>query len=151
MLGIVKRLLGATASESSESRHERVTVATCALLLEMAHTDGELHDLEADLVRDLVANRFALSTEATDELLALARDERNESHDLYGFAREINARFTMDEKISLVEELWRIVYADGVLDRYEEHLMRQITTLLRLHHRQMIDAKLKILKENASD
>jgi len=149
MLDFVRKLIGGNLPSTPRKEHERVTVATCALLLEMAHTDGELHDLEADLVRDLVANRFDLSDEAVEELLELASEKREESHDLFGFAREINARFTPEEKRDLVEELWRIVYADGVLDRYEEHLMRQVTTLLRLPHRTMIDAKLKVLKDRS--
>ncbi len=46
-----------------------------------------------------------------------------------------------------MESLWRIVYADGTLDRYEDALMRQLTTLLRLSPREVIDLKLRVLDE----
>jgi uncharacterized tellurite resistance protein B-like protein len=113
----------------------------------MAHTDEEFHGAEAALIEDLLHNRFALPPVAVAELIDLAHGERQASPDLYHFAREINENFTIEEKVELIEALWRIVYVDGILDKYEEYLMRQLTKLLRLSHRQMIDAKLKILDE----
>lgn len=148
MLKLLKNLIQGQAVEPlSAHRHERIQVATCALLLEMAHTDEEFSEVEETLIEDLLENRFALPSTAIAQLISLAQGERGASPDLYHFARDINEQFSMDEKIELIESLWRIVYADGMLDKYEEYLMRQLTKLLRLSHRQMIDAKLKILAE----
>ncbi len=148
MLTLIKKMLGPiSAPADAEDRSERVQVAACALLLEMAHTDEEFHAVEKTLIRDLLQHRFALSEAATSELIELGQGAREESLDLYHFAREINANFSIEEKLELIESLWRIVYADGLLDTYEEYLMRQLTKLLRISHRQMIEAKLKVLAE----
>ncbi len=147
MLTLIKKMLGPRSPSEAEDPSERVRVAACALLLEMAHSDEEFHPVEQTLVRDLLQHRFDLSDAATAELIELAQGARQESLDLYHFAREINANFSMEEKLEMVESLWRIVYADGLLDAYEEYLMRQLTKLLRISHRQMIEAKLKILSE----
>ncbi|OHB33798.1 MAG: hypothetical protein A2X84_06020 [Desulfuromonadaceae bacterium GWC2_58_13] len=148
MMKLLKTLIGNRAQDTAPGfRHQRIQVATCALLLEMAHTDEEFHEVEAVLIEDLLRNRFNLSPAAIAELIELAHEERRASFDLYHFARQINEHFTIDEKVELIESLWRIVYVDGLLDKYEEYLMRQLTTLLRLSHRQMIDAKLRILAE----
>jgi len=152
MLKLLKNMIGFRGQDTRpEHRYERIQVATCALLLEMAHTDEEFHEAEAALIEDLLQNRFDLPPAAIAELLELAHGERQASPDLYHFAREINDNFTMEEKVALIEALWRIVYADGMLDKYEEYLMRQLTKLLRLSHRQMIEAKLKVLAEQPSD
>lgn len=145
MLNHIKRLLGAPSREAAKQGPERVQVATCALLLEIAHADSNLHDLEALLVRDLLEQKFSLDPESVSELIELAESARVDSADLYHFAREINSNFSLEEKLAVMESLWQLVYADGVLDRYEDALIGQIAGLLRLSHRQMIDAKLKVL------
>lgn len=145
MLSHIKRLLGASPVEATQGSPERVQVATCALLLEIAHSDSRLHELEALLLRDLLGQRFKLDQEAISELIEFSESARVDSPDLYHFAREINSNFSQEEKLAVMESLWRLVYADGVLDRYEDALVGQIAGLLRLSHRQMIDAKLKVL------
>lgn len=147
MLNRIKRLLGANPVEVSNGGLERVQVATCALLLEIAQADSNLHELESLLLRDLLEKKFRLDPESISELIELAESERVNSPDLYHFAREINNNFSLEEKLAVMESLWRLVYADGVLDRYEDALIGQIAGLLRLSHRQMIDAKLKVLAE----
>jgi uncharacterized tellurite resistance protein B-like protein len=151
MLNRIKTLLASGPSAEPEAEHERIQVATCVLLLEMAHTDGEFHSMEGTLIQDLLQHKFDLSEKATDELMEYARQEREASLDLYQFAKQINENFTLDEKLEMMDVLWRIIYADGVLDKYEDYLVRQLATLLRLSHRQMIDAKVKVLDEIRPD
>ncbi|PLX86486.1 MAG: TerB family tellurite resistance protein [Desulfuromonas sp.] len=148
MLSLIKRVVSSPGPEpNAEAEGERIQIATCVLLLEMAHTDGEFHPMEATLVRDLMQDRFGLSVEATAELTEFAQKQRESSLDLFQFTRQVNENFTVEEKQDVMEALWRIVYVDGVLDKYEDYLVRQMATLLRLSHRQMIDAKLKVLQD----
>ncbi|MGE4580669.1 MAG: TerB family tellurite resistance protein [Desulfuromonadales bacterium] len=140
-------LAGSEAGGSSPQGAERIQVATCALLLELAHADSEFQAIEEELVRDLVQKKFSLSDGATEKLLELAQDARAESLDLFQFARQLNEYFSREEKLAVVEVAWRIVYADGVLDRFEDALMRQLTTLLRLSPKEVIAAKLKVLED----
>jgi len=151
MLNRIKNLLSSNHSAEPEAKHERIQVATCVLLLEMAHTDGEFQEMEGALIQDLLRQKFDLSEKATAELMEYAHQEREVSLDLYQFARQINENFTLDEKLEVMEVLWRIIYADGVLDKYEDYLARQLSALLRLSHRQMIDAKVKVLDEIRPD
>ena len=151
MLNRIKSLLGSGGNVKPEEGKERIQVATCVLLLEMAHTDGEFHAMEGTLIQNLLQQKFDLSEAATAELMDFARQEREESLDLYQFAKQINENFTIEEKLEVLEVLWRIIYADGVLDKYEDYLVRQLATLLRLSHRQMIDAKVRVLDEIRPD
>ncbi len=147
MLERIKGLLFSSAPPEPAAEAERIRVATCVLLLEMAHADGEFHDMEGRLVEDLLQRRFDLNPEDTAELIEFARHRREESLDLYQFAQQLHAHFSLEEKLEVMETLWRIVYADGVLDRYEDYLIHRLATLLRLSHRQMIEAKVRVLDE----
>ncbi|MEJ2519473.1 MAG: TerB family tellurite resistance protein, partial [Desulfuromonadales bacterium] len=98
-------------------------------------------------LQDLLANTFGLSPAAIAELIEYAQTQREDSSDLFQFAREINAHFSREEKADVMEGIWRVIYADGTLDKYEDALARQLATLLRLDHKDVIDRKLKVLEE----
>jgi uncharacterized tellurite resistance protein B-like protein len=147
MFDLLRKMLSGGPVAEPQQEHQRVRVATCVLLLEMAHADEEFHHMEELLIRDLLQRKFDLSAECAAELIEFAQQQRQESLDLHQFARQINADFTIEEKVEVMEVVWRIVYADGVLDQHEDYLVRKIATLLRLSHRQMIEAKVKVLDE----
>lgn len=149
MFDALRKLLGGTGADVQDGgvlRHDRIRVATAVLLLEMAHADERMHQVEFSLVEKILQERFSLSDETLTDLMALAEDERQESLDLYQFSREINDNFSKEEKLEVMEHLWQVVFADGEMDPYEEALARQLATLLRLSHREMIDAKLQAQK-----
>ena len=74
-----------------------------------------------------------------------AKEELEGSIDLWRFTSLINENYTMAEKIEVIEEIWRIAYADGHLDKHEDYLVHKMADLLRLTHKQLIDAKLRAL------
>jgi uncharacterized tellurite resistance protein B-like protein len=151
VIGLIKNLLQSETTVSNEERFERVQVATCALLLEVAHSDGHYHAVEARVVHDLLAHKFEMSAAAVAELVDYAHQERDESLDLFQFAREINAHFSREEKLDVMEALWRIIYADGTLDKHEAALARQLALLLRLSHKDVIDRKVMVLNETSGE
>lgn len=147
MFDRIVSLLRGEQNAQEESGFDRVQVATCALLLEVAHSDGHYQAVEARVVHDLLAEKFNLSPAAVADLVDFAHQQREESLDLYQFTREINAHFSNDEKLAIMDGIWRIIYADGTLDKYEDALARQLADLLRLSHRDVIDLKVKVLDE----
>jgi len=147
MLERIKRLLGPPTSDEGDTPGERLRVATCVLFLEVAHADSEFQEAETVLIHDLLEKRFDLSSESADELITLAQQRRDATFDLYQFTKQINENFSLAEKLEMMEGLWRLVYADSVLDKFEDALMHQLATLLRLSHQQMIAMKVKVLDE----
>ncbi len=147
MFNRILNLLQGEGEVAEKSRFERVQVATCALLMEVAHSDGQYQSVEATVVHDLLAKKFDLSAAAVAELVDYSHQHREESLDLFQFAREINAHFSRAEKLDVMEGIWRVIYADGTLDKYEDALARQLAALLRLDHKDVIDRKLKVLDE----
>ncbi len=146
---MLKRLLQVFAAPTTpvaSTSTERIPLAAAVLLLEVAHTDGEFHQAEQDLLGTLLKAHFSVSEDSLDELLELADEARASSHDLHQFTREINKAFSQPEKEQIIEAVWQLVYADGRLDHYEEALMRQLGSLIGLSHRQLIEAKLRVAK-----
>jgi uncharacterized tellurite resistance protein B-like protein len=149
MLDIVKRFFSETAplaakNADRETGHD-VRVAACALFVEMARIDEEFTKAEMDTILAIVQERYGLSREHADALVAEADKELDKSVDLWQFARLINENYSTDEKIEIIEILWRMVFVDGKMDRYEHYLMNKLKNLLRLSHDQLIAAKLKVL------
>lgn len=145
---MLKRIIGMLSSPAKEDprqEEQRIELAASVLLLEIAHADGEFHRDEEQLIEELLEKHFQLDAETSAELIDLAHQVRSDSLDLHQFTREINLNFDQSEKERIMESLWQLVYADGRLDQYEEALLRQLSTLIGLSHRQMIAAKLKVL------
>ena len=133
------------AVDSGRDMEHDVRIATCALFLEMARIDEKFTEEEMETVFSIMKEKYGLSREHADALVAEADKELEESVDLWQFARLINENYSTVEKIEIVETLWRMVYVDGKMDKYEHYLMNKLKNLLRLSQGQLIDAKLKVL------
>jgi uncharacterized tellurite resistance protein B-like protein len=149
MLDIIKRFFAQTGPEASEaagrSAAHDIRVAVCALLVEIARIDETFSEAELDLILSILKEKYGLSREHADTLMAEAEKELEQSVDLWQFASLINANYSNDEKMEIIENLWRIVFVDGRMDCYEHYLMNKLQNLLRLSHDQLIAAKLKVL------
>ena len=121
-----------TEDAGDETRHDQISVAACALLLELAHADDEFTDDERAHIEEAMSHHFNLPRETVLEVVALAEQERRRSVDLYQFTRLIAERFDIGQKMVLAEVMWRVVYADGELAKHESYLMRKISNLLDL-------------------
>jgi uncharacterized tellurite resistance protein B-like protein len=134
-----------TSKVGSRATEHDIRVATCALFVEMARIDEKFTPTEVDTVISILKERYGLSREHADVLLAEADKELAESVDLWQFARLINENYSVDEKMEIIEIVWQMVFVDGKMDQYEHYLMNKLKNLLRLSHEQLITAKLKVL------
>jgi len=154
MLDVVKRFFSKITEDDSktieEERNHDTRVATCALFVEMARIDETFTQAEMETILSILKEKYGLSREHADALIAEADKALDESVDLWQFARLINENYSNEEKIEIIETLWKIVYVDGKMDKYEHYLMNKLATLLRLSHEQLIDAKLKVLDSSKS-
>ncbi|MCK4775238.1 MAG: TerB family tellurite resistance protein [Candidatus Krumholzibacteria bacterium] len=133
---------GAAPVSDSE---EDLKIATCALFLEIANIDDEFSDEERVSILSLIKSEYGLTEEQAVQLARRAMEELEGSIDLWKFTNLINEHYTDAEKLRVVELIWRVVYADGKLDEHEDYLVHKLGSLLRLKHKQLIAAKLKVL------
>jgi uncharacterized tellurite resistance protein B-like protein len=147
MLKRFAQILTSRPETEEEPQPERLALATCVVLIEAASADEDFTDDERGHILAVMGKRFSLSDEEARDLLADAMEAHDESKDLWHFTHEINKAFSREEKIQIIEEIWRIFYSDGTLSGHEDHLAHKLLTLLNLNHRQLIDAKMKVRKE----
>ncbi len=149
MIDLMKRFFGKSPDTDSADRggegHHDIRVATCALFLEMASIDGEFSDSEREAIVSILKEDHNLSDENIAALLDEAKKELDQSIDLWKFTNRVNQNYTKEEKIRVIEMVWKIVYTDGKLDKHEDYLVHKLAKLLRLDHKELIEAKLKIL------
>ena len=150
MIDKIKRFFDkarADVSKNTEQTTEHdIRVAACALLVEIARIDGEFTDAEMETMLSILKEKYGLSQEHADALIAEAEKELEKSVDLWQLSNLINENYSNEEKIEIIETLWRIVYVDGKMDEHEHYLMGKLQNLLRLTHDQLITAKLKVLR-----
>jgi uncharacterized tellurite resistance protein B-like protein len=150
MIDIVKRFFStlstAESSQTTNDNQHDVRVAVCALLVEMAKIDETFTPSEMTKIISILKEKYGLSADDADELISVAEKELDGSIDYWQFARLINDNYSTEEKIDIIEMLWRIVFVDEKMDKYENHLMHKLAELLRLSHQQLIEAKIKVLR-----
>lgn len=151
MLKRIVGLLSTPAKEEPREEAQRIQLATSVLLLEIAHADGDFQRNEEELITELLEKHFDIDPDTSTELMDLAHQVRTESHDLHQFTRDINNNFDLAEKEQIIESFWQLVYADGHLDHFEDALMRQLGSLIGLSHRQLIDAKLRVVERTRGE
>ena len=150
MIDFVKRFFG--KDEGSEPtaggnvEHD-IRVATAALFLEMTNIDKEFKRAESENIIALLRSEYDLSVSHAEELAKVAHDELKGAIDLWRFTNLINQNYSKDEKLKIVELLWKLVYEDGHLSDHENYLMHKLGKMLRMTHRELIDAKLSVLHD----
>jgi len=133
--------------EPSERPEICYQLATCVVLLEAARIDHDFTRDERTQITAILQKQFALSEVEAEELLAVANAEHGATNDLWRFTNQINQTFSQDEKIRIMELVWRVFYSDGYLSGHEDHLAHKLRSLLNLNHPQMIQAKMAVLDE----
>jgi uncharacterized tellurite resistance protein B-like protein len=131
-------------ADNQTNEEDRIRLATAALLFEISKADYDSTQIEIDTVHAAVQNTFGLPDADAQELVRLAAEEVSAASSYHEFTSLINKNFSADQKIQVVENLWRVAYADGRLDKYEEHLIRRLADLLHVPHTQFIAAKHRV-------
>lgn len=126
MLNRLKSLLGSPESPKPPSE----ALSTALLLLELGRADFAFDDVEMARVRELLQARFGLDGGALDLLLTEARDKARQSVSLHEYVGVLNSTLDADGKRELITMLWQVAWADGRIDKYEEHLLRRLVDLL---------------------
>lgn len=109
-----------------------IEYATAALLIELAKSDFAEHPTERQLIIAMLQDTFALADADLQELLALAESGTSDANDIFQFTSLVNDHYTNDQKIMLLENFWKVAYADGRLDKYEEQFIRKVAGLINL-------------------
>jgi len=128
-------------SASENTLEEKLQLATVVLFLEMMYMDDKVDPKEQEVILSLVHQNFSLTAEQATSLIELAEQQRKQATDYFQFTSLINKEYSLEQKVRLIESLWKIAFIDGVLDMNEEYLVRKIADLLHVPHTAFIMAK----------
>ena len=110
----------------SSSLQRAMQVATCAVLLEAAMADNELSGEELDHIYAALQHLYNMDKSDIDPLLEMTRKESKESVDLWQFTNLINQNYNSEQKILLMEHIWKVILSDETLDQFEDYLARNL-------------------------
>ncbi len=113
-------------------------LAAAALLLHVAGIDGNVSDVERDKVHAVIKQHFNLDDDATDELVAEAAEVEQKSIDLYQFTVRLNRSLDETARARIVEMMWQIVFADGIVTEFEDNLIWRAADLLGVSRHERI-------------
>ena len=141
-MNFFKKIFQNEESEDPIIDDKTSTKACVALLLETSMADEILDESELMALKNTLQKDFQINEDEIDELIDLAKENVEDSTSLYEFTRDINDNFDSAERVKLIESMWKIAYADGNIDKYEEHIIRKVSNLIYVAHSDFIKAKL---------
>jgi uncharacterized tellurite resistance protein B-like protein len=124
---------------------EEPHLAVAVLLVEAGLMHGDFSADERAMTAHLLSRRFALSTDEADELIGRAEARARSTAQYFPFTNSLNSNMSIDDKIEVIEMLWRIAYADGNLDAFEDQLIRQVAGLMHVPDRDRMNARRRVL------
>lgn len=128
------------AADQSDKTHA-LRLAAAALCVEVMRADYEIKPSERQLIQSSLQQSFDLDEVEARELISLAESEVDSAACLHPFTSMINAEYSLQQKVELIEILWRVALVDDNKDKYEEHLVRKVAELLYVPHSEFVQAR----------
>ena len=136
-----------TKEIEEESKDSSIQKSICSLMIEVAYSDNQLDESELKAMANSLG-KLDIEEEEIQEIVDATLAKSKESISFYEHTRILNDQLDYDQKKEVLNSVWAIAFADGEMDKHEEHLIRRIADLLYLNHKDFINAKLNQKETN---
>jgi uncharacterized tellurite resistance protein B-like protein len=126
-------------------RQPDLKLSVAVLLVEAARQDDVFQPQERAMITQLLTAKFALTAEECTALLAAAEARAGQMVQIQGHTSEILDAMSEQERIGVIEMLWDVAYADGVLDPEEDLLIRRVAGLIAVTDRERVLARQRVM------
>jgi uncharacterized tellurite resistance protein B-like protein len=126
-------------------RQPDVKLSVAVLLVEAARQDDQFEPRERAVIEALLTQKFDMTVEECAALLAAAVARSEQMVQIQGHTSELLDAMTQDERIGVIEMLWDVAYADGVLDPEEDLLIRKVAGLIAVTDRERVVARNRVM------
>ncbi len=126
-------------------------IALGVLLWVVAEADEKFLAKEDEKIKEILISHSKISKEELMTVLASIKEAARERIDLFRFTREVSEDLPYNVKKSIIETLFRVACCDKELDHKEIEIIRKISGLFHITHKDFIDAKITIKKEFGLD
>jgi uncharacterized tellurite resistance protein B-like protein len=137
---LLRQVSGGQTS-AKDLREEELRLASAALLVHAGSIDGDFDSDERRTLKGLLQTRYQLSDGDVRKLLAAAQQSEHEAVDLYRFTSVLCRELDQDGRKRIVEMLWEMAYADGVLHEFEQNLVWRAAELLGVSTRDRVELR----------
>ena len=122
-------------------------IKVCALLIHAAKIDENFTVHEEEIIKKTLIELDPTHKELS-QIIKEAKVIEENSNQILDFTKEVK-NLPIENKIKIIEALWRIIYSNNDADIYEANLMRRLAGLLYIDNKTMVDIKNKIIKETS--
>jgi uncharacterized tellurite resistance protein B-like protein len=130
-----------TKEIEEESKDSSIQKSICSLMIEVAYADNQLDESELKAMANSLS-KLDIQQEEIREIVNETLAKSKESISFYEHTRILNDQLDYDQKKDVLNSVWSIAFADGQMNKHEEHLIRRIADLLYLNHKDFINSKL---------
>ena len=133
--------------EEKNEQFDTVQIAISTLMIQTAVYDGIFDEKEKSEILELIKKYFELTEGQKLSLFKIAMKVNDNSNDMQQFTRVLNTNLSEDEKLNIIEMLWKIIISDGHIDDYENALIRKISGLLYISDRDVGRIKKELIEQ----
>ena len=130
--------------QKNNSKDDDLT-KVAALLIHAAKIDENYSSIEEEIIKKALLE-IGANDKNLQEIINSGKKIERDSNQILDFTKEVK-NMKEENKIKIIETLWRIIYSNNNADIYETNLMRRLTGLLYIDNKLMGDIKEKIKKE----
>lgn len=123
-----------------------VARVSAALLVEVARADHQLEPAEVNSITNALQLSSLLQKSEIDDIVNTAVVNAESAISLHEHIKLVNEYFDQEQKVLLIEQMWRVAVADGNIDHYEDYTIRKLSDLLYVKHSEFIQAKLRVIE-----
>jgi uncharacterized tellurite resistance protein B-like protein len=143
-------LLTARGAPAPGAGEDDLEIAVAALLIEAARMDARFDIAERSVIERLLAEKFDLAPDAVADLVQSAEQVVAHSAQYFPFTQQICRNMSPEERVQVIEMLWKVAYSDGTLDPHEDMLLRQIAGLIHVSDQERGSARKRVLDRRAA-
>jgi len=153
MIGdIIKKIFsnddeGSNNSLETLGTDQKIRIAITTIMIEAVNADNNLSEIELSGIFNLLRDMFDLNIKESEQLIELSRKYRGDNPDIWYFTNLINEHLGKEDKYELIEMVWRVIYSDGNVDKYENSVSHKLMGLLHIEHSKFIEIKLKVIED----
>ena len=126
--------------------HSNIKNAAAILLLSIANADNIIEKSEIKIIKEIIQDFFSIDNEETFSIIENAVIELKQSTSYFEYAQILNQNFSYRDKLDFVFCIFEVAHIDDELHFKEQHLIKQISSILNIEHQDLIKIKIEIKK-----
>lgn len=151
MINKISALLGINTTQNSDKGTAKDTqelhLVTAVLLVHVALGTEDFSDEEKESVLQCLKDHFGFDDGVAQKVMDGAIKREDGAMELYTFTRTITQELDQEGRQEIVKLLWKVAFADGQLDNYEDNIVRKIGGLLDVSIRDRVRLKQEVQAE----